>query len=277
MPSRQLLRKEVNGLNILVGNNANEGTGFVPQNILSEEDLVEYLHNTFPLFSNNDIAKILLFYPSSNTTASPNATLFATSGDSGSTALNQSSVGTGQQQRANNIYAETTFVCPSYWLAEAYSDKDFGQGRAYKYQFSVVPALHGQDVGAYFGQNGAPPFSTSFSRAFKEIWGNFIINNDPSISNAVAQGQTNGSITMSSGQDNPATSWPPFSIYNPYQIDLNQTGGTFTTTNFGGHAIQTQTGQGATNDFRLVNAYTWEGGRGMRCDFWRSMSELVPE
>lgn len=31
------------------------------------------------------------------------------------------------------------------------------------------------------------------------------------------------------------------------------------------------------NDFSLVNAYTWEGGRGVRCDFWRSMAGIVPE
>jgi hypothetical protein len=32
-------------------------------------------------------------------------------------------VGIGQQQRADNIYIETTFVSPSYCLAEAFSDK----------------------------------------------------------------------------------------------------------------------------------------------------------
>jgi hypothetical protein len=36
-------------------------------------------------------------------------------------------------------------------------------------------------------------------------------------------------------------------------------------------------GPGLRNNFTLVNAYTWEGGRGYRCDFWRSMAALVPE
>ena len=31
------------------------------------------------------------------------------------------------------------------------------------------------------------------------------------------------------------------------------------------------------NDISLVNAYTWEGGRGYRCDFWRSVGPIVPE
>lgn len=278
-PSRQLLRRKVNGLNILSGNSANEGPAFVPQTIETEDDLVAWLRLTFPLFSNNDIAKILLYYPSSNTTTNTSThPLFATAGDSGPTALNQSNVGVGQQQRANNIYAETTFVCPSYWLAEAFSDNQYGQGRAYKYQFSVLPAIHGSDAVAYLGPIlGIPPFSDSFSRAFQQIWGNFIMNDNPSISWETAVGDNN----ETSSDIDAITDWPPYSIYAPYQIDLNQTGGVYATlpvdsTNLGAN-LTVQTGEGAVNVFRLVNAYTWEGGRGYRCDFWRSMGEIVPE
>jgi carboxylesterase type B len=100
------------------------------------------------MFTNNDIAKVLLYYPSSNSTDDPSAPKFATSGYEGATAVNESQVATGQQQRADNIYAETTFVCPSYWLAEAFSDK----GRSsYKYQYSVPVATHGADFTGYFG------------------------------------------------------------------------------------------------------------------------------
>lgn len=275
LPSRQLLRKKVNGVNMLTGNNANEGPLFVPTNIQTEDDLLAWLRLTFPLFSNNDIAKILYYYPSSNATDTTDS-VFATSGDSGPTAINQSNIAVGQQQRADTIYAETTFVCPSYWLAEAYSDNSFGQGKGYKYQYSVLPSLHGNDVAGYFGAVGTPPFSPSFSRAFQQIWGNFIMTNNPSISQAVAAGQTNGT-SQQSGQ-NPATNFPAYSIYSPYMVDLNQTGGQLlTTTTFAGENLTSQSGQGAVNDFRLVNAYTWEGGRGTRCDFWRSVGEIVPE
>lgn len=62
-----------------------------------------------------------------------------------------------------NIYAELTFVCPSYWMAEAYSGDD---RTSYKYQFSPLPALHGQDVASYFGPLGSVPYlSTEFQRA----------------------------------------------------------------------------------------------------------------
>jgi carboxylesterase type B len=129
---------------------------------------VAWLQLTFPLFTNDDIAKVLLYYPSSNASTNPNAPLYATSGDSGPSALNQSSVGTGQQERADNIYAETTFVCPSYWMAEAYSDR----GRtSFKYQFSVPPALHGSDVSGCKSQPlPFSPESSQLTRMLQRLW-----------------------------------------------------------------------------------------------------------
>ena len=65
-----------------------------------------------------------------------------------------------------NIYAEQTFVCPAYWMAEAFSDPP---RVAYKYQYSVIPGLHAQDVGAYFGPwglNRAPYQGRDFVNAF---------------------------------------------------------------------------------------------------------------
>lgn len=82
---------------------------------------------------------------------------------------------------------------------------------------------------------------------------------------------------MSSAQ-NPSTAWPQFSIYSPYQINLNQTGGVPTLVEVEpGVKLTEDVGPGLRNDFTLVNAYTWEGGRGYRCDFWRSIAALVPE
>lgn len=133
-------------------NNANEGPLFTPQNITTEAGLLAWLRLTFPLFTNDDVSKILLYYPSTNSSVKSDAVDFATLGTTGATALNESSVASGQQQRADNIYAETTFVCPSYWLAEAYSDK----GRtSYKYQYSVPAAQHGADLTSYFGPAAA--------------------------------------------------------------------------------------------------------------------------
>lgn len=272
-PSQQLLKRQINGERLLVGNNADEGPLFTPQNINTEDDLLSWLRLTFPLFTNEDIAKILFYYPSSNASVNPSDPLFPTEGDSGATALNQSDLATGQQQRANNIYAETTFVCPSYWMAEAYA----GSGRSsYKYQYSVSIALHATDVAGYFGP-ATPNQGPDFAMAFMRIWGNFVTQNNPSIPAEVANGAGSGGNTAE--EANPASNWPAFNVYAPYQVDLNQTGGTAgaAQTMFNGHNYTEVGGAGLRNDFRLVNAYTWEGGRGYRCDFWRSFAGIVPE
>ncbi|KAG8526354.1 uncharacterized protein KY384_000347 [Bacidia gigantensis] len=144
LPSQQLLRKELNSVNLLVGNNADEGPAFTPQNVQTETDFTTFIQNTFPLFTPSDIEKA----------------------------------------RANNLYAESTFVCPSYWMAEAFT----GSGRkAYKYQYSVVGAQHGADVSGYFGP-AALNQRDDFVKAFMTIWGNFITKNDPSISAEIADG-----------------------------------------------------------------------------------------
>jgi carboxylesterase type B len=273
-PSSQLLAKRVNGRNALIGNNANEGPSFVPQ-ITSEDDFTTWLRNNLPEFTDSDIAKVLRYYPISDAAATSNADKFATNGVTGPSALDQSSIATGQQQRANNLYAELTFVCPSYWMAEAYTDND---RTSYKYQFSPLPATHGADVGAYFGPlGGRPSISTDFQRAFMNIWGNFITKGNPSISASVAAGSsTSSNATMAT---NDATQWPAFTIAEPYQLDLNQTGGELA---FGSQIVGSQVNTtylaepGLMNSFTLVNAYTWEDGRGVRCDFWRSVADIIP-
>ncbi|KAF2171883.1 hypothetical protein M409DRAFT_63427 [Zasmidium cellare ATCC 36951] len=276
LPSRQLGRGNVNGVNALLGNNANEGAGFVPQNILTEDNLVAWLRSAFPLFSNIDIAKVLYYYPSSNASTNPDAALWATSGNNGTTALNQSSAATGQQQRAANIYAETTFVCPSYWLAEAFSENEMC-GQAYKYQFSVAPALHGDDLRAIFLPLDDPPYTSDFRVAFQRMIGNFITHSNPSISQQEDIG-VSISQNLSTSTAGPAVEWPPFSIHAPYQVDFNTTCGSDRIPDGDeSSGLYYCSGPGTNNDFRLVNAYSWEGGRGIRCDFWRSTGELVPE
>ena len=85
----------------IIKNNANEGPAFTPQNIVTEEDFVDFLRNTFSLFSNENISRILYHYPSTNASVSNNIPKFATSGNSTPTAVNESTFGTGQQQRAD--------------------------------------------------------------------------------------------------------------------------------------------------------------------------------
>ena len=169
-----------------------------------------------------------------------------------------------------NVYAESTFVCPSYWLADAFTDKN---RKAYKYQYSIIGAEHAAELSSLVG-TPTPNQGPAFNKAFMNIWGNFITRSNPSISAEIANGPSSMTGT------NPATNWPPWSLERPYQLNLNESGGT---------AFQAATlvplypnitefeEPGLRNSFELVNAYTWEGGRGARCDFWRSVGAIVPE
>lgn len=274
IPSQQLLKQRVNGHRILSGNNANEAFGFTPPDITTQGEFTDYLRALLPLFDANDIAKLLHYYPSTNASVDENDPVYATTGRNPSdSALNQSSVATGQQQRAYNLYAETTFVCPSYWLAEAYALRGGGYA-SYKYQFSVPPALHAADIVGYFGYYGSggpdEPVQPEMQMAFMRIWGNFVIHNDPSISAAAAAGGANANSTAVDGA---ITDWPQYSDATPYQINLNVTGGEVQMTANGPVLL----GDGVENEFTLVNAREWEDGRGERCDFWRSMGIRVPE
>lgn len=108
------------------------------------------------------------------------------------------------------------------------------------------------------------------------IWGNFITKNNPSISAPIA----NGNSSADPNAANPATNWPAYANYAPYQLNLNQSGGT--PSELTGYSLllpktTIYVGPGLQNNFSLVNAYTWEAGRGYRCDFWRAMAALVPE
>lgn len=268
-PSKQLMEGRVNGLNHLAGANALEGAAWVPPDTINTiDDLVHYLEVIFPMFSNNDIAKILYYYPLNNASVNPNALLYATDGIHRPTTLSESTAATGQNERAIAIYGETTFICPSYWLAEAYSDNGYG-GQAWKYQFSIPNAYHGADGPAYFSDpDDTDYYSKDFVYAFEKMIGNFILHDNPQISNLVANG-----ITTNNTAYNPASDWPPYSIYDPAMLDFNTT--CPHTKEIGG--LPYCTGPGELNTFSLADAYTWEGGRGVRCDFWKMMGELVPE
>ncbi|KAM0803482.1 carboxylesterase type B [Usnea florida] len=271
LPSQQLLKKQLNGQRLLVGNNANEGPTYTPQNIVTEDDFVNFIRNTFPLFTKDDISRVLLYYPSNNASVDTSTPKFATSGTHTPTALNESTFGTGQQQRADNLYAETTFVCPSYWLAEAFT----GNNRvAFKYQYSVIGAWHTSDVTSYFGPP-TPNQAADFNKAFMTIWGNFITQNDPSIPASIANG-VNGTGTNGLA----ATNFPPWNLRNPQQLNLNESGGQpYSSMSYDAQApnITQFEEPGLMNDFSVVDAYSWEGGRGVRCDFWRSVGSIVPE
>ena len=129
--------------------------------------------------------------------------------------------------------------------------------------------------------------------AFRRIYGNFIIKDNPSLSVDDANGASAPSSTLT--KENPVTNWPEWTNgvadgsadgdergkgkgNGPVMINLNQTGGTaYATYTASGVRVTQFRGKGLRNEFSAVEAYPWEGGRGRRCDFWKEVGVFVPQ
>lgn len=192
-------------------------------------------------------------------------------GDSGPTANTVSSMATGIQQTAFNIAAESIFQCPSQWIAESFSSNR----QVWKYQYSLDPAYHGADLGAYFVSTSGLP-NPGFQRSFQMIWGSFIINDTPviSVEDATA-GMANATVPIDANHPD-QISWPQYSVQDATFMNLNTTGGEVSLVTVTDElSYYVRTGAGIVNTFRLANATTWEGGRGERCRFWQSIAPRV--
>ncbi|KAJ5225998.1 carboxylesterase [Penicillium chermesinum] len=272
-PSAQLSTGLVNGNRALIGNNANEGVLFTPQNVTTEEDFIDFAKYLMPWLNDHHIQQILAEYalPVSVPTAG-----FATNGlNDNADADFVSPYGVGQQQRANNLYAETTFVCPAYWIADAFGLKS---QKSYKYQFSLVNSCHGDDLRIYFGPTSASSVPATMSRAFQDSFRSFF---DSFIAHGTPTNTTSYSPKAPAKIAETLETWPSWTPFDRVQMNLNQTGGTPTRRkdpmSSCQQIINTYMNPGLVPDFSMVNGYTWEGGRGRRCDFWKSIGSAVPE
>ncbi|OJJ35595.1 hypothetical protein ASPWEDRAFT_110676 [Aspergillus wentii DTO 134E9] len=277
LPSEQLLKKQVNGKRMLVGNNADEAPRFTPPTINTQDDFEGFIRYLFPQFKEDEIEKTLLHYPSTTDPVDKNATRFATTGTGEPTALNMSAFASGQQQRAFNLYSEVTFVCPAYWMAESFSEEN---RTSHFYQYSILPTEHGADVNAYFGPL-PDTMSPEFQVAMRSFLNSFIVTGNP------------GKLINSTISDEVAKvlkAWPEYSLRESTLMNMNQTGGhpvdiflpdigsapPFEDIPARDYNVTLYKGSDMQPKFNLADAYSWEGGRGKRCDFWRSMGSLVP-
>ncbi|KAL7629725.1 hypothetical protein AAE478_001248 [Parahypoxylon ruwenzoriense] len=270
-PAIQSLRGKVNGKRLLVGNNANEGVPLTNPEVDTRAKYDDFVSKTFPLFTPRDISSLNSLYQI-DSLPSDNGLLYDTLGSSGPTSLYQSGIATGIQQAAFNIAAENTFDCPAQWLAEAFSTDS---RQTWKYQYSVTPSYHGADLNAYFSVGATLP-NPDFRHSMQKIWGNFIIYDSPiiSVSDATAN-HTNATVPI--GKDG-NIDWPEFTLDNPVLMNLNTTGGNVSTVTVPPYLKYfVRSGAGIINNFSLADSYSWEGGRGERCDFWRAVSRRVPQ
>ncbi|GAW25370.1 putative carboxylesterase [Rosellinia necatrix] len=267
------MRSRLSGKRVLVGNNANDGAPLVNPHISTRPQYDGFIAETFPLFTPQDIVHLNKVYGISDTLPPNSGVAFDTLGTSGPTALTQSGVATGIQQSVFNMAAETVFNCPAQWIAEAFST---GCRSAWKYQYSVTPSYHGADLSSYFSVGAKLP-SDDFRHAMQKIWGNFVINNTPIIPVTDAAGSyENASVPV--GRNGTHIDWPQFTRHNPVHMNLNTTGGEISLITVADTlAYYIRTGPGVVNTFSLADARSWEGGRGDRCDFWRTVSARVPQ
>lgn len=262
-PSKALSGRKLNGINHLTSNVAEESYVFVPQNITTEETLRGYLRLVFTRFNDADLNGLLSLYM--NGTIDSAIPRFSTSGDEGLTALQTSATASGYQQIANLIYAESTFICPSYWLASAYND---GHGKAYRMQYSVPIALHGYDGLAATGNLRIPNQGDEFITAIQRIIGNFIRTGTPNGPMQI-MGMEGGELGVFK-----SPKWP--------MLNLNQTGGVEVPVNstldpgLNELGAKWRVGPGLKNEFEVVDGFEWEGGRTERCEYWRRVAGKVP-
>ncbi|KXJ90658.1 Alpha/Beta hydrolase protein [Microdochium bolleyi] len=271
-PVHQLSRGAVAGKRVLVGTNANEGVPLTNPRVSTKQQYEEFVRLQFPRLTARDRTNLATVYHIDEALAYGNCTIFDTTGDSGPTALVQSSMATGIQQAAFNIAAEATFHCPAQWLADAF---DLRHGSVWKYQYSLTPSYHGADLSALFDLGpSTTSIAPSFRRALHSLLSAFVTGNRPAISAKIATGgQHNATAPTAEGQ----LLWPQYTRRSSVFLNLNTTGGeespAFVTDTL---TFVVRSGPGVVNNFRLADARTWEAGRAARCEFWKSVSERIP-
>ncbi|KAK9423354.1 putative Acetylcholinesterase [Seiridium unicorne] len=261
-PYSQLLEKKVvNGRNMWTSHNADESSLFVPNNITTLEALTSFLKVSFSRFDDADIASILEMYPLSEYGKNLENPRFATAGDSGPTAVDVSQFAIGNQQRAYAIYAEATYQCTSYVLATVYSTDS--SKSSYLHTYTNPPALHGYDVSAYLDPASLTQ-GPEFVKIWQKAWGAYITTGSPRVPGEIANNSSSEVLSR----------WPKWG--NNRMLDFNQTGGTPATETYWSKNITVHYEPGLKNAFREVDAESWEGGRGKRCEFWKRMAAKVP-
>ncbi|KAG1740867.1 Alpha/Beta hydrolase protein [Suillus paluster] len=133
-PTVTISKGHLNGNYLLAVTNSHEGNLFVNQSMTM--DLADYLKTVFPNFGSAQAAGAVMLYQ------------------------NQGS----NVDQANLATGESTFVCPTYYLLEAFGEQ------AWKGEFAIPPGLHAYDVPYYFTSLGPTynnsQFITAFSNSF---------------------------------------------------------------------------------------------------------------
>ncbi|KAI2602519.1 alpha/beta-hydrolase [Hypoxylon sp. NC1633] len=281
-PTKQLLKGgQLNGVRVLSASNLNDGPNFTPRDLNSEQAFKRFIFGNYPFLTEENVTSILQLYSIPENTSS---ILVNSDGVNPPYSTTNSGWAYGWEQAAINLYAETTFACPSYWLADAYARKR--GGKAWHYQFSVPPGLHADDLSILFQPTDTPNTSTDkvFRKALQEIWGNFIVRGDPTLNEVQATAAENGNISAAC-----AGVWPRWEGKpgRDWMLNVNMTGGMPVTSAYSlGGTIVEATHYVSGNDtsflpmaadLTVAEGHYWEGGRGKRCQLWADLGPWIKE
>lgn len=244
---------------MIVGNNANEGTFLVPQNIATAKAFQDYIKLSYPLVSPENMTSILALYSISESVLPP--TKFDTDGLHPPYATSISHFAKGWQQAANNLYSEAVLDCPANWLADAYA-KNGTAASSWRYQFSIPDAFHGQDLAPLMSDPATSAdyrMDATFRRGFQSIWGQFVLTGNPTLSEQVIAGGGGGmSSGIAAAGGGSWTAWGEKGRFDILNLNVSSSG----------------TAQGKAQ-WSVVDARGWEGGRGARCDLWVKLGSVI--
>lgn len=139
-PVAIITRGKLNGESLLAVTNTLEGSIFV--STATSGTIAEYIQNAVPTLDKENVQRAAEIY-------------------SNIPGVN------GVLDQAFAVQGEVIFICPTYFLLEAFGD------RSHKGEFAVPPGQHGQDVNFYFHSMGPsfnnPAFVASFSQVFSDF------------------------------------------------------------------------------------------------------------
>jgi len=208
-PVEAITSKKLNGEILLSVTNAFEGANFVSTKT-TNGTLTQYAQNAFPDLNSSQIDLVVSTYQLTGPTI---------------------------QAQAVAMQGEAIFICPTYYLLDAFGSL------AHKGEFAIPPAVHGNDLPYYFVSTTRPSplfnnseFINSFSKSFMDV----VISGD--VNNKISDADT-------------TPSWPSWSN-NHTEMLFNVTQD-FTTPVI--HTVQT--------DPNLLT----------RCDLWKSLAPFTKQ
>ncbi|KAI0782410.1 cephalosporin esterase [Irpex lacteus] len=128
-PSQQMISGRLNGERLLAMNNAFEGVTFVNATFSAEMTVPDYIAQLFPNFNSTQLSDAAAQYENVSTLPTTN-------------------------DKAVAIVGESILICPTYLLLQSFKGDN-----AFKLEFAVPPATHGNDAQYYFRNGHTPAFA----------------------------------------------------------------------------------------------------------------------